>query len=555
MADKHTQDSLRRKAVLARTSGIVALGGLLVACGASSHGAGADASSVGMDGSPRKTDGGMGAPDGRTRADARVADTGGGRGPSPSCTTLSSTSGSIRDASGNVWTLVTGDQGLSVYENGAAAGFTTAVVKLVYVHGVVSQENVNNDWWSWTGSAWQTESDPTVACTTPDAGAPHDAGATSLFYGINEHPQWLRPQDMTQLVGYMTAAGIQSARIDMSWCNLESASGVWNGGNIPAFDAFITAAAAAHLEVLAILLDTPTWAAGGDVSQGSCVDAHYPPTDLSATAVAGGPGSPSYNAYIAWVMDRWGVHGTSSSGTKWIKHWSVWNEPNGSWAWLEPPGTSSAYGAGNPDPLKYVYLLKGAYTAIKAIDSAATVLAPSISGAEFTDPGPGGTSYAWLPFLYQQGIKDYFDVFEAHYYGNSGITQNGKADSYATDISTILELHQQFTLPTMTTYGDQNKRVWITETGLPAFADGGIGGPGDVQSAVLQAQFLTDGFHYARTQMTNVDRMFWYEFTGANTGSSDQNYFSIIDGTPYPNGLADPWPLKPAYTAYKGIPK
>jgi hypothetical protein len=154
--------------------------------------------------------------------------------------------------------------------------------------------------------------------------------------------------------------------------------------------------------------------------------------------------------------------------------------------------------------------------------------------------------------VYSQGIKDYFDIFEAHYYGNSGIVQNGVADSYATDLSTILELHQQVTLPTMQANGDGSKRVWITETGLPGWADGGIGGPGDVQSAALQAQYLTDGFHYARTGMTNVDRMFWYEFISNNTATgsgADQDYFSIVDDTP------TPWLLKPAYNAYKAIPK
>jgi hypothetical protein len=533
----------------------------LAACGSSSEtpAAGGDAGSSHDGGVPHPSHDGGTPPNG----DATIThDTGAAHdsGPhvSPSCTVVTATSGSIVDASGNVWTLVkTADAGLSVDENGSPAGFSVEVTGVAYVNGVVYQENVNSDWWSWTGTTWQTTKDPTTACATQDAGAeggtaPTDAG-TAIFYGVNAHPQWDSPSIMPQLVQYMTEAGIQSVRIDVSWCNIESANGVWDGGNIPAFDAFIAAAAAAHLEVLGILLDTPTWAAGGDVSEGPCVDSHYPPMDLGATAVNGGPGSPLYNAYVAWVLDRWGVKGTSASGTKWIKYWSVWNEPNGSWAWLEPPGTTSAYGAGNPDPLKYTYLLKGAYTKIHEIDATHTyqVLAPSISGAECYDPGPSG-SYEWLPFVYSQGIKDYFDIFEAHYYGNSGIVQNGVADSYATDLSTILELHQQVTLPTMQANGDGSKRVWITETGLPGWADGGIGGPGDVQSAALQAQYLTDGFHYARTGMTNVDRMFWYEFISNNTATgpgADQDYFSIVDDTP------TPWLLKPAYNAYKAIPK
>jgi polysaccharide biosynthesis protein PslG len=520
-----------------------------------------DAMSTRRDGSSTpKRDGGMGhTPEASTGSPDAPA-----HGPSASCTIITSSAGPIRDASGNVWTLATNDAGsLSVYENGAPAGFTTAVTELAYVNGVVSQENIDSDWWSWSGSTWVSESDPTTACSIVDAGTPTgDGSAVEIFYGVNEHPQWMEPSVMTQLVGYMTAAGIQAVRIDMSWYEIESAPGVWSGGNIPAFDAFIAAAAAANLEVLPILLDTPTWAAGAG-SGGGGGSAHNPPTDLSETAVDGGPGSPSYNAYIAWVMDRWGVHGTSAEGTKWIKYWAVWNEPNGSWAWLEPAGTTSPYGAGNPDPVKYVWLLKGAYAQIKAIDPTALVLAPSVSGAECNDPSPtnpgsyphpaaeAGAWYDWLNFIYSLGIKDYFDIFEVHYYGNSGITQSGVPDSYATDLSTILELHAQYTLPMMQKWGDGNKRVWITETGLPGYGDGG---PGDVQTGAMQAQYLTDGFHYARTQMTNVDRMFWYEFSDSNTGSSDQNYFGLIGAWPG-DGLANPWPEKPSYLAYKAIVK
>jgi hypothetical protein len=49
--------------------------------------------------------------------------------------------------------------------NGALAGYSANVTELVYVSGVVSQENAAGGWWSWTNGTWNGESNPAVACT------------------------------------------------------------------------------------------------------------------------------------------------------------------------------------------------------------------------------------------------------------------------------------------------------------------------------------------------------------------------------------------------------
>jgi hypothetical protein len=97
----------------------------------------------------------------------------------PNCPTLTGTSGSITDASGNVWTLVASNGGLVVDENGAPAGSTLDVTRLVYVGRVVSQKNMWGNWYAWNGTDWTPESDPTGACSGggADAGGSADAGA------------------------------------------------------------------------------------------------------------------------------------------------------------------------------------------------------------------------------------------------------------------------------------------------------------------------------------------------------------------------------------------
>ncbi len=90
---------------------------------------------------------------------------GGGSGESAPCTTLTNATGSIIDGSGNSWTLAVVNGSFAVYENGAAAGFSTEVTQLAYIGHVVSQENAAGDWWSWTAGNWASEGDPTAACS------------------------------------------------------------------------------------------------------------------------------------------------------------------------------------------------------------------------------------------------------------------------------------------------------------------------------------------------------------------------------------------------------
>jgi len=140
-------------------SGTAVDGGVSCECGSADVDAAAEASPPpdGADASPAPVDAAPSPTD--------ASSDGASHGESTSCAALTSTNGVIRDAAGNVWTLVTGADGtLTVDENGAAAGYTDGVVQLAYVSHVVSQENTSHSWWSWIGGAWLAAADPTVAC-------------------------------------------------------------------------------------------------------------------------------------------------------------------------------------------------------------------------------------------------------------------------------------------------------------------------------------------------------------------------------------------------------
>jgi hypothetical protein len=71
---------------------------------------------------------------------------------------------SLVDGSGATWTL----SGGSVYRNGVKAGNNYGVVLAMCFNGNIYVENTSNQWYQWTGTAWQSCSDPRNGTTSPD---------------------------------------------------------------------------------------------------------------------------------------------------------------------------------------------------------------------------------------------------------------------------------------------------------------------------------------------------------------------------------------------------
>ena len=63
---------------------------------------------------------------------------------------------SLTDGSGNIWTVAGG----VIYENGALAGFSDAVILLLFHGNVIYQENIHDDWWAWVNGNWIAVSPP-----------------------------------------------------------------------------------------------------------------------------------------------------------------------------------------------------------------------------------------------------------------------------------------------------------------------------------------------------------------------------------------------------------
>jgi len=115
-------------------------------------------------------------------------------------------------------------------------------------------------------------------------------------------------------------------------------------------------------------------------------------------------------------------------------YWSVWNEPNILPFWAPEPNADH-----------YAKLLKLAYQSAKRADPDCKICAPAIA--------PLGTwDKKFVERLYQLGCKDYFDIFDYHYYRHAA--PELEVPDELTDIKAIM--HR---------YGD-NKPIWISETGV-----------------------------------------------------------------------------------------
>ncbi len=155
-----------------------------------------------------------------------------------------------------------------------------------------------------------------------------------------------------------------------------------------------------------------------------------------------------------------------------ISHWSVWNEPNIHEFWSPEPRVAD-----------YVRLLKRASAAIKRADPEALVCAPAVAPL-------GAWDRQFVEGMYRLGARDYFDIFDYHYYRNHPPEREVPRE--------IAEIRA-----VMARYGDAGKPIHISECGVTSIVDGRTG-PDERQAAlVVRNQLLC--------LAAGVQRIFWFD--------------------------------------------
>jgi VCBS repeat-containing protein len=260
----------------------------------------------------------------------------------------------------------------------------------------------------------------TIAPPSTSASAIDQRGTT---VAMNTQDMYFSSQaDIDRALDLLKADGVDTIRIMIPWAGVEASNDVWTW---TAVDRMVNSAAARDMKVMAILNSPPAWAVvPGTPALGG------PPADLQ-----------EYGEFVGMVATRYAGK---------ISAYEVWNEPNYYKFW-QP----------TPDAAAYTALLKVAYTAIKAADPNAVVVAGGIAAAP--DSGTEAVnSVRFVTEMYEAGAAGYFDALSYHPYHY--YLEFSQGEPYPTSPLTMAnQIHD-----VMVAYGDGNKQIWATEYGEPS---------------------------------------------------------------------------------------
>ena len=204
-------------------------------------------------------------------------------------------------------------------------------------------------------------------------------------------------------------AGARTNRWQLSWYDVEAIDGSFDFSR---YEDAVSTDASAGLEINAILMGTPDWAATGGSRFAPRIHAEHktPPWTFFAFAWTSTSASPPRNLDLPWndPANYWGrfVYNTVSHFKDSVQYWEMWNEPDYNYFWT---GTAA----------QYYQLLKVGYQAAKAADPDCTVLfgAPMLYGDD------GAFFEEVLALIHDDPTAPdnnyYFDVIPMHLYAQS----------------------------------------------------------------------------------------------------------------------------------------
>ncbi|HEY2603721.1 MAG TPA: beta-galactosidase [Thermoleophilaceae bacterium] len=334
----------------------------------------------------------------------------------------------------------------------------------------------------------------------PAGGRPPTPGSAaarkSLFIGINS--LFNRQCDLRT----MTRAGIHYQRFDFDWGEIEPRPGVFEWAR---YDQWVGSSASAGVQVLPVLLESPSWAA---------------PAGMAL------PTNPApYADFVAHVVRRYGP-----GGDFWRQHprlkkepirwYEIWNEPY-----------FYQFSNNNPNPAQYARMVKAtAIAGRKANPQARFLLEADTFGQK-----PGGDPIDWVDPMYKAvpDLNRYFDGVSEHPYSftESPDDYTPSGVSSRAQFRRVGELRAMFVA-----HGAANKPFWITEIGWSTC-------PGGTRAfcvtASQQAQYLKRVFQIARTSYKNFVRaVFVYNYRDfpQQQPNNKEDWFGLFKA----NGLAKP---------------
>ncbi|HBG28633.1 MAG: hypothetical protein A2Y10_00055 [Planctomycetes bacterium GWF2_41_51] len=298
--------------------------------------------------------------------------------------------------------------------------------------------------------------------------------------------------EVNDLVDYMSEAGIQWFRVNITWKDSEIAKNTYDPNLLHRMDQVIDYSISKGVQPYIQLGSTPAWASV-EPNLGSYNT--WAPEDLS-----------DWKDHVNYIANRY-------KGK--IKYWEIRNEFNGTF-WMSSLED-------------YVQFLKAAHDELKTVDPNNKVILGGLSkdGVFLYSFGDGlkenGLEKAYLI----DGFKDSFDIFSIHPY----------CSRFETLLEEVLDLCNT-AFRTMDKYNDGKKPVWITEQMLSSRGDPNLL---DDQAEGLEKIFTKLIKH------PRIDKIFFYNLYvyGQTPGSSSENS-GIINND---------FTTRPAYETYKNLAK
>jgi len=266
----------------------------------------------------------------------------------------------------------------------------------------------------------------------------------------------------------MQAMGVNNVRIMIPWAFVESWPDLYSWDTT---DYIVNAAYQRNMGVVGVLTATPWWA-----------------SIPGMPAYASAPTSvPQYAEFAGLAAQRYAGK---------VSAYEIYNEVNSIYFW-----------APAPDATAYTAVLKAAYTAIKAADPNATVIAGAL-GSVYDFPPFAVNPVTYLQQMYAAGAADYFDALSFHPYQYTLPFSQGGPWGNLSPINQMALMHQ-----IMVDNGDGDKLIWSTEYGEPS----------SLVSEASQAAFIADYLN-AWSQIPYAGPSFIYETHDYDTDSGQADY-------------------------------
>lgn len=276
----------------------------------------------------------------------------------------------------------------------------------------------------------------------------------------------------------MADMGVTWVRIDIDWSAVQPKrrSLYW-----AQTDLLVNEAVAHQMNVLVMLGFSPEWARSTS-SRLFSYPTHARPTNLADLA-----------NFAQIATQRYAPLGVHS--------WEVWNEPNTAQFWPT-----------RPDADEYGQLFRAVATAIRGVDSRATLLIGGL-GPQYDGSAAEVPPSVYLEQLYANGTAQLADGIAVHPYSYPNLPMDPSQRQVGgfSDLPALQAV--------MNNHGDGDKKIWITEFGAPTGTSVNAVSEADQTAIMLQAQQQVASWDWAGPLM-------YYELVDGGTDPADgeQNF-------------------------------